>query len=145
MGLAASLQRQDTSSIPGPAEWDQVLLQLWYRSQMCWDLLPGPGTPYATGWPTKEKEKLKQTKSPSQRMEPNSCQTQREASLGLLGTYTAVVIIASSTTLSWVPGTALNPTHLKRPPTTLNTSSFPHFFNGKRSGAEQSSYLPKVT
>ena len=65
-------------------------------------------------------------------MEPNSRQAQREASLGPSGAYPAVVTRASSTTLSWVPGAALNTIHLKRPSTPHNTGTItPIFQMGK--------------
>lgn len=53
VGLLASLQHQDTSSIPGPVR------RVKGASPGCscvLDLIPCLGTPYATGWPKKFKK-----------------------------------------------------------------------------------------
>ena len=47
----ASLEQWDAGSALSPIQRvkDPVLLQVWHRSQFSSDLIPGPGTPYATG------------------------------------------------------------------------------------------------
>ena len=57
MGLVASLEQWDASLIPGLAQWvrDSVLPQLWRGSHRGSHLNPGPGIPYAEGWPINKK------------------------------------------------------------------------------------------
>ena len=53
MGSVVSWARSDADPIPSLEEWVKVvLLQLQHRSCGS-DLMPGPGTPYAVGWPKK--------------------------------------------------------------------------------------------
>ena len=40
-----------------------VLPQLWPSSKFGLDMIPGPGTPYASGWPTRKKKKMLQLKT----------------------------------------------------------------------------------
>ena len=51
-------------SIPGPVLWvkDQALLQLWHRSKLCLDSVPGLGTSICCRCSWKRKTKNKQTK-----------------------------------------------------------------------------------
>ena len=55
---------RDAGSIPSPAQWveDPTLLQLWCRLKLWLDLIPGPGTPCALGWPKKENKKITKRK-----------------------------------------------------------------------------------
>jgi len=54
-GLEVFLEHWDTGSIPG--------LPQWVKDPSCctcgvgWNLIPGPGTPYASGQPRKKKQK----------------------------------------------------------------------------------------
>jgi len=56
----SSLQCQDSGLIPGLAEWvkGSMLPQGGIDCKCCSDLIPGPGTPYAVGWPKKEKKRF---------------------------------------------------------------------------------------
>ena len=54
-----SLQCQDTGSIPSLAQWvkgSSVCHSCSIGHDCGLDLIPGPGTPYAVGWPKKKKE-----------------------------------------------------------------------------------------
>lgn len=58
-GLEASLEGEDTGSIPSPALWVKVLV--WLQLQRATaarmgPLPPGRGTPYALGQPKKKRE-----------------------------------------------------------------------------------------
>ena len=55
-GLAVSLECSVAGSIP---DSDLALLQLSLDHSWGWDLIPGPGTPFATGQPKKKKKKKK--------------------------------------------------------------------------------------
>ena len=59
--LAVSLVPWIGGSIPGSVLWvkDLALPQLWQGHNCGLALIPGPGTPYASGWPEKGKKKKK--------------------------------------------------------------------------------------
>ena len=44
---------QDTGSIPSPAQWVKrsgIAAAAAQVATVAWNLIPGPGTPYAAGW-----------------------------------------------------------------------------------------------
>ena len=58
-GLAVSLEHWDTGLIPSPAQWlrTSTATGCCVGCSCSSDMIPGPGTPYATGWPKKKKQK----------------------------------------------------------------------------------------
>ena len=56
------MAQQDMGSIPGPAQWvkgSHVAAATAGIDRTCGlDLIPDPGTPYASGWPKKNKKKV---------------------------------------------------------------------------------------
>ena len=60
-GSVAFGEHWNAGLIPGPVQCvkDPVLPHLWLSHSCASDLIPGPGTPYAEGWPKKKKKKSK--------------------------------------------------------------------------------------
>ena len=69
----ASLEQWDAGSVLSPIQRvkDPVLLQVWHRSQFSSDLIPGPGTPYATGVAQERKEGKKEEREKERRKDRN--------------------------------------------------------------------------
>ena len=59
VGLVASWERWNAGSIPGLAQWvkDLTCCSCSLGHNCSSDLIPGPGTPYASGQPKKKEEK----------------------------------------------------------------------------------------
>ena len=57
--MAASLEHWDAGSIPGPAQWEAVLLQLWKRSKLQLGSDPSPGNSICHGVAKNEKKERK--------------------------------------------------------------------------------------
>ena len=59
VGLAASLQHRHACSIPSPTQWVKgsgVATAFGMGHTRSWDMIPGPGTPYAMGWQKREEK-----------------------------------------------------------------------------------------
>ena len=70
MGSAVSLQHWDAGSIPGPTQWVKGSYTAIAVSEL---QIPGPGTPYALGWP-KKRSRAKKTNNNSKKTDEDEFQ-----------------------------------------------------------------------